>query len=165
MKNKKMTYVLGLLVLLVWGMIIYRIFSSVNRDDNYKSNLINPSQKEPYNDYAIKDDTTKLRLNYRDPFSPAGHDTVPPITIKRSISTIKSLPQPAFNWSFVRYSGYIRNPDSKKLIAIMSINGKNTMLAEGETEGDVKLLKNMKDSVKISFKNQTKFIIMNAAAL
>ncbi|MES2275320.1 MAG: hypothetical protein V4592_04810 [Bacteroidota bacterium] len=164
MKNKNMTYVLGLLVTVVWGLIIYRIYASVNNHDDQVT-IINKPVKEHYNDYALKKDTAKLLLNYRDPFSQISRDTVSKIEIKHSVNNIKPLPQPAFNWGFIKYSGYVRNPDSKKLIAIMNINGKNIMLAEGETEGDVKLLKNMKDSIRVSFKNQTKFIIMNAASL
>ena len=55
--------------------------------------------------------------------------------------------KPVVNWGFVKYSGYILNPDSKKTIALMNINGKSAMMAEGETTDNVKLLKNMHDSL------------------
>ena len=69
------------------------------------------------------------------------------------------------DWGFIQYSGYIRNPGSKKLVAIMTVNGKNVMMAEGETTDQVKLLKNLRDSIKISFKGKTKFIVMHTGNL
>jgi len=35
------------------------------------------------------------------------------------------------------------------------------MLSEGESTGEIKLLKNLKDSVKIAYNGKTKFISMN----
>lgn len=167
MKNKKMIYILGLLVLVVWGMILYRIFAAVNHNDD--SGIISVNQvvnKEPYDDYASKKDTSKLLLHYRDPFDLV-KDTLPIVNVKPISSSLNNIKitKPAMNWNFIKYSGFIRNPNSKKLIAIMNINGKNAMLAEGESAEDVKLLKNLKDSVKITYKKQTRFITMNASSL
>jgi hypothetical protein len=41
---------------------------------------------------------------------------------------------PPFNWDVIRYSGYIKNPGSKKLIAFMKVNGQEAMMSEGETD-------------------------------
>ncbi|GAB3909911.1 hypothetical protein [Mucilaginibacter boryungensis] len=165
MKSKKMTYVLGLLVLVVWGMIIYRIFTSIaDHDDSKTASTAQSTIKEPYNDYSATKDTGKLMLNYRNPFSAVAKDTVVLPKLKSLINP-KNLPQTVVNWGFIKYSGFIRNPKSNKLIALMVVNGKNIMLAEGETAEDVKLLKNFKDSVKISYKNKTRFITMNNASL
>lgn len=162
MKNKKVTYIMIVLALVVWGMILYRVFSAVSgNDDNAFTPAIHPP-KEPFRDYAATADTVHLKLNYRDPFGLQKKADTTEIPV-RQIAHI-SLPQPAkpaFNWSFIKYSGFIRNPGSKKLIAILSVNGKNVMMAEGESAEQVKLLKNLKDSVKIAFNGKTKFITMS----
>lgn len=67
----------------------------------------------------------------------------------------------AFNWGFIKYSGYIHNPDSKKLVTLLSINGQNVTLSDGETKAQVRLLKNMRDSIKISFEGKIKFITLS----
>ena len=72
--------------------------------------------------------------------------------------------KPAMNWSFISYSGYIRNPSTKKLIALVSINGQSTTLAEGESKNQVKLIKNLRDSIKISYGGKTKFIAIKSAS-
>jgi hypothetical protein len=71
-----------------------------------------------------------------------------------------SIPKPAFSWNFVRYSGYTRSAGSKKLLAVMSVNGQSAILQEGETVADVKLVKNYQDSVKVTFKGRTGYIRM-----
>ena len=165
MKNKKLTYFLILLVAGVWGMIIYRVFSAVGDGDDIKHVAAKPV-KEAFNDYAIMKDTTKLLLNYRDPFGiTSKKDTAIKIT-KNVRPRIKVVtPKPTINWSFITYSGYIRNPATKKLVALVSINGQNMTLSEGETKNQVKLLKNLRDSIKVSFNGKTTFIAMRSGTL
>jgi hypothetical protein len=43
----------------------------------------------------------------------------------------------------------------------MHINGKEVMLTEGENAEQVKLIRNLRDSIKISYHGQTKFIKPN----
>jgi hypothetical protein len=168
MKNKKMTYLLGFVVAIVWGIIIYRVFAAAGgSDDDVVPALSNISKKESYNDFTIPKDTTHLLLNYRDPFGLVKQKDTTAISAKRNVhANMIPIPvKPAFYWGFVQYSGYVRNPDSKKLITLISINGKNEMLTEGEMKNQVKLIKNLGDSIMISFNGKTKFITMKHAAL
>ncbi len=166
MKNKKFTYLLGLVVVVVWGLIIYRIFDAVSaNDDNSAPVVPNTIKKEPFNDFAVPVDTTHLLLNYRDPFGLVKQkDTISQAAKIRPVKSIASLPvKPTFNWGFIQYSGYILNPASKKLTTLITINGKNEMLSEGEMKDQVKLIKNLRDSIKISFNGKTKFITIRKA--
>jgi hypothetical protein len=160
MKNKKLTYFLGFVVLMVWGIIIYRVIDASAGGDDPVTVVSNAPRKEAYNDFAIAKDTAHLLLNYRDPFGLVKQKDTVTLAVKRNYhKTMVSLDKkPAFNWGFIQYSGYIRNPGSKKLITLLSINGKNEMLSEGETRDNVKLIKNLRDSIKISFNGKTKFI-------
>jgi hypothetical protein len=169
MKNKAMVYILGIMVAIIWGIIIYRILAAVNKDDDIVTPTVSGSiKKEPLDDRALVKDTGTLKLNYRDPFGQAKpeKDTVqlPVRQLIRSTGTSTfrlSVPKPVINWGFIKYSGYIRNPRSKKLIALVNINGKSLMLSEGESAEQVKLLKNLKDSIKVAYNNHTKFIAVN----
>jgi hypothetical protein len=164
MKNKKFTYFLTAAVLCVWGLILYRVFDAVGSNDDSAPTLNMSPKKEAYNDFSLVKDTAELLLNYRDPFgiSPRKDTStkiVKAITKKITIMQVK----PPMNWSFISYSGYIKNPTSKRLIALLSINGHNVSLAEGETKEQVKLLKNLGDSVKVSYQGKTKFIAIKPA--
>jgi len=161
MKNKNMTYLLGLVVVIVWGIIIYRLFeASGGGDDDTAPVVSNNIKKEPYNDFSVPKDTTHLLLNYRDPFGLVKQKDTVKLHSKKSypLMGLPVIAKPTFNWGFIQYSGYILNPGSKRLVTLISVNGKNETLLEGETKSQVKLIKNFRDSIKISFNGKTKFI-------
>ena len=177
MKSKAAVYLLGALVALVWGMIIYRVVGASSGEDGAGTPApVAHYAKAPMNDYALKKDTVRLRLNYSDPFalqnsSKPKKDTaqIPVVRLlagglhsqgASSSLTVKPAPM---NWSFIRYAGYIRNPKSKKLLALLSISGRSVTLAEGESDGGVRLIKNLRDSVKITYQNKIHYTTLNAA--
>jgi hypothetical protein len=166
MKNKKSTYLLGAAVLIVWGLIIYRIFNALNDTGPDASAMSAPVKKETYNDYTIPADTTRLSLNYRDPFGIT--QTKDTVSDKHMlISAVKTAPReaaPGMNWDFIRFVGYIRNPDSKKLVAMIHLNGAELMMSEGEMNSNLKLIKNYRDSIKITYQGKTKFIPLKPAS-
>jgi hypothetical protein len=162
MKNKTLTYLLALVVCLIWGLIIYRLLAGSSDSDDIPAKTETMAAKDPLDDYSVITDTSHLLLNYRDPFGL----TVQKDTIKRSSKKsiqdkVKTPIEPVINWAFIKYSGYMRNPGSKKLITILSINGKSVSLIEGETAQAVKLIQNKVDSVKVSFNGKTRFIALN----
>jgi hypothetical protein len=160
-KNKVVTYLLIAAVLVVWGLIIYKIIGaySVGEEDTYTPPAI---QKEKYDDYAVPKDTAKLVLNYRDPFGMAvKKDTARP----KIQGTPRFIPvtKTGFNWDIVRYSGYIKNAGSKKLIAVMHIDGREAMMSEGEVIDQIRLVRNLKDSILISREGKKKYIRIKPA--
>lgn len=155
-----MTYVLAIVVVVIWGVIIFRVIDSTVGDDA-TAPVIMPIKKEPYNDYAMSKDTAHLRLNYRDPFGMVKVKDTSQIPVKKLLTKkITSTVKTVVNWGFIHYAGYIRNPASKKLIALVSINGKNETFSEGQSKDGVRLIKNFKDSIKVSFNGLTKNIVL-----
>lgn len=171
MKNKAAVYFLVLVVIVVWGLIIYRVVDAARSDEDDPGFMAHTViAKEPLNDYELVKDTATLKLNYRDPFALLPSRENVPVSVSKPAGQLVApvrhiLPElsakPAVNWSFIRYSGFIRNPHTKKLIALVSIGSKSLMLSEGETAEQVKLLKNMKDSIRIAYQNQTHYIVLN----
>jgi len=166
MKNKKLTYFLIAAVVGVWALIIYRVVGAATAEDDASLPMPTSAVKEAYNDFSLPKDTTKLLLNYRDPFGlvkPKDTITLKP-TKSLSHNSLPAVAKPAMNWSFITYSGYIRNPSTKKLVALVSINGQSLTLSEGEIKNQVKLVKNLRDSIKISYEGKTKFISIKPAS-
>jgi hypothetical protein len=165
MKNKKSTYLLAAAVLIVWGLILYRVFGAMGDNEPDEPSISAPLKKEAYNDYAIPRDTTHLLLNYRDPFGMVAakdttshkHNPAGPAQAAQHIAA------PAMNWDFIRYVGYIRNPDSKKLVAMVHLNGTELMMSEGESNGSLKLIKNLRDSIRVNYQGKTKYIPLKPA--
>jgi hypothetical protein len=167
MKNKKFTYLLGFAVIAVWGIIIYRVMSATDNSDSSIAGTAAKKVVEPYNDFTIPIDTNKLTLNYKDPFAVIKSRDTLEIPVKKLIA-IHPGPVPAkpvVNWSFIRYNGYIRNPGSKSLVALLSVNGKSLQLTEGESAGPVRLIKNLQDSVQVAYDGKTTFIRLQSGTL
>lgn len=162
-KNKKLTYFLICAVAVVWGVILHRIFFN-NTEEEYQ--LKNPAaliKHEPYDQYVAKEDTFKLALNYKDPFLggivPESMPKTEALPVAKPANFMPPLPpKPVVDWSVIKYAGYIVNPVTKKLVSIITVNGTERMLAEGESFDGAQLLKNKKDSVLISWKGKQKFI-------
>jgi len=160
-KNKKLTYLLLCAVAGVWGIILYKIFFKEKEDQDIFPSTAVKADHEPYDKYTVKTDTFKLVLNYRDPFL----GTAAPAS-KTEKSDMPSVPvikapvviPPPLNWSGIQYSGRIINPVSKRIVSILSVNGKERMMAEGEVFEGVKLLKNQRDSVLLSWQGKQKYI-------
>ncbi|MNL72891.1 hypothetical protein D3C87_1982790 [compost metagenome] len=65
---------------------------------------------------------------------------------------------PPINWEIIKYLGYVVSPDTKKLVSIVAINGNERMLSDGEFLEGVKLLKNRRDSILVSWQGKKKYI-------
>ncbi len=161
-KNKKLTYFLICAVAIVWGVILHRIFFNKPEEDYILKDSNAIAKHEPYDQYVLKEDTFKLVLNYRDPF--LGEDIrvselKPEVTKFQQMNITSSVsPKPVVDWTMIKYSGYIINPITKKMVCIIIVNGIERMLVEGESFDGAKLLKNKKDSVLISWKGKQKYI-------
>ena len=165
MKNKKVTFALIVSVAAVWGIIFYRIFAASAEDDPLPRPVVHQANSyESLDDYLVKD-TFKLVLNYRDPFldkedPKPDTTTITPKTVSSAgfnpvrISTHKKF----INWDIVKYTGHITNPESKKMVCILTVNGKEYMLSEGQSADGVKLIKSGRDSVKVLYRDKMKFI-------
>lgn len=156
-----MTYLLLCAAAAVWGIIIYRLVSARAGEEDQAEFLHPPVVHEAYDKYLPKKDTTHLALSYRDPFP--GKRMEPEQQQKPAAGTVpvtkpfKPSPPPV-NWSGIRYSGYFVNPKTKRIIAILTVNGKERMIAEGESLEGVKLLKNSLDSILVSWMGEKKYI-------
>jgi hypothetical protein len=158
MKNKMLTYFLVSAVLVVWGLIIYRIVGTIDTEDDNTNTVPVLTKKESFNDYTVPKDTSKLSLNYRDPFGIVQFKDTVKTVLHEKTGHKATIIIPPMNWGFIRYSGYIRNPRSKELITLIQINGKSAEMRQGDLVDKVKLIKNMQDSVKVLYNGKTKFI-------
>ncbi|NAS32034.1 hypothetical protein GTQ40_13695 [Flavobacteriaceae bacterium R38] len=154
MKNKRNTYILLVLVLVVWGMIGYRIFSSLGSDNNAvqtKNVTVNFKPK------AIKDQDTFSIGNYsRDPF--LGTFKIKPKPVKkRQISAVKKEIQ----WPAVRYSGLIGAVNSDQQIYFVFVDNVQYLMKLKDEMNGVKLLKASKERITVSFQKQQKTITID----
>lgn len=155
MKNKIMTIFLITAVLGIWGLVLFRLFSDQEPD------AVKLATKEMRPVTIVKQQFSsaekQLVLNYRDPFlnkyfKPKAVDTMKPVAVRRQVFV------ELVNWSALKYTGYIENPGTKNLTAMIRINNKDYMLSEGDMAEGFRLIKNNKESVIMGWKKQTKLI-------
>lgn len=160
-KNKKLTYLLICAVAIIWGIVVYRLFFAEDPESDMPAFSQRKEAHEPFDKYVSKNDTFHLALNYRDPFLGkmyvAKESTVKDSTIRHKVKPFKE-PPPAIDWSVIKYSGYITNPVTKKMVAIVTVEGRERMLAVGESLSGVKLIKNNRDSILVNWHGQLKYI-------
>ncbi len=147
--------------------MIYRLFFADAGEDYKPAFAAAKPVHEPYDQYTEKPDTFKLALNYRDPFLGVPAKSTEPAVTPKTLSAADAalhaaLSRPALpppiNWSVIQYTGRILNPVSKKVVSIVTVNGKERMLSEGEVFESVKLIKNKRDSILVEWQGKQKYI-------
>ena len=156
MKNKTKTYLLLLLVIIIWGLLIYKFFSF--RNDEIAETITTQ-------DFIVKPltieekDLVLIDVNYRDPF--LGKMYMPPSQTKINIRKKKPLQKEIIIWPEVVYKGIVSdNKDSKKVFMII-INGQTYLMSEKDTEQDVTLKGGNRKSISVTYKNNLSTILIN----
>jgi hypothetical protein len=160
MKNKALTYVLLLVVGLIWYQVFYRV-----SDNFFGEEVAVPSPNSPLQgDLSIERDTFALQANYRDPF----------IEERAVVAQVEAGPQrppapqpvrpakikPA--WPAMTYFGQVRKTESKNPLAILKVDGMQLMLRRGdEVFNDIFLKEIWRDSVQLTMKKEKKTIYRN----
>ena len=165
-KNKKITYILMVIVTGLWVVVFYRIYVSFFTDKSIDIPVNNTVVKKAVK--ADDDNTFVLKANYQDPF--LGRFIVRRAAADGSVGSGNGGSQPKpkvapvkkeevkIDWSFINYYGLIKNQQSNKQVALVSIQGREFMVAEGDQVDNVTFLKNFKDSIKVSYQGTTAFL-------
>jgi len=155
MKSKKAVYILLPIVLILWVIIFYRIFTSRNSEPGIV--LTNNNLSENYVPQQIETDTFNIVASYRDPFLGKTVTKNPSITksqIKRK--PVKNKPVKSIRWPSITYGGMIKNQKSNKLVAIVKINGQDNLIMEGKEFSGVKIQKVFPDSIRIIYQGEVR---------
>lgn len=154
MKNKKLQYILVPLVILIWGLVFFKVIDHIrekNDADFAKSVSVKNIKKESVSD------TFSIRADYRDPFKKyivsaksSSQESVIPKRIKQEVN-------PAFiQWPDVSYGGLILNEKGKYKTALLKINNQDFLLKTGDSRNGIKIEAVFADSIKLSYSKQIK---------
>jgi type II secretory pathway component PulC len=162
MKNKKNLYFLLPLVLIVWGIIAYRLIVHFN---NNKHTILPQSNETIDSNDLHTQDTFSLNLNYRDPFlGTTGYsenidNTKTPFDAQNFFRAADAqqaaTPIP---WPTVTYHGIILNKKSGSRITLIKIDSKEQLLAEGQSVSGITLMKAYPDSGIFRYQKELKTI-------
>lgn len=157
MKNKSLTYILLIVVAIIWYQVFFRIKDNLVDEGNANS-LTSPIQKQLI---SLHRDTFRLETNYRDPFQ-----KVMPIVERQKPQFIEPNPEivkekkekPQVQWAPIKYYGFIKKTESKDPLAVLNVDGDQFFLRKGEEVFDgYKVIAIYRDSVLISFRKMFKY--------
>lgn len=153
MKNKKTTYLLIPVALIVWGLIIYRIVAFRDSSPKVKYSNEYKNNNALANDIEINED---LILNYPDPFLKSSK--YKKIDDDKEMS--KAVLYQTMNEKKVKdypgiiYWGMVKNNEVKERTISIRIEKKDYLMKSGERIEGVVLKKMSQDSIIVSYDNQ-----------
>ena len=133
MKNEAITYLLIILVLIVWGIIFNKVFNS-NNDETLVHRNINTLLP---NDTLITIHNYQLKTDYKEPFLGTSRK------INKHIITKTKIIKPAipFPKEDFHYLGMIKNSRKKSILAIVKWKGTESYLSIGDVIDNIKIVK------------------------
>ena len=150
--NKTTVYFLLPAVVIIWGLIFYRIFGGLSADDigQFSSKEVFPATKKE----ALSAPEFHLNLDYPDPF--LGGRPVKK-NLQKSVAIAPVMVQQGPIWPQIDYRGCVSN--EKGAIAYLVVNGQVRLSGEGALKDDeIEILKIKEDSVLIGFEKERQWI-------
>ncbi len=163
MKNKNITYLLLAVVGLVWGTIFYKFIAGLTVENVQTENII--PKRTRYRE-SILSDSFALFANYRDPFlgksafsSNENYTPIRTIFRPKVVKKAEVIPTKApIDWSFIKYFGIIKNKNSGKEVALVSIHGKEYMASTNAVLESLSIISFSKDSLNVLYQGEKKTI-------
>jgi Tfp pilus assembly protein PilP len=151
MKNKKITFILVAVVLVVWGIVLVRVFASLSSSPPSAIVEYKPIKKMS----TIEIDTFKLLLNYPDPFSGQlarenKHSQKEKTVLKARLRSMTPLD------SIMKYIGVIKN--EKQTVVLLQINKRQCRVKEGDWIDNICILKSRPDSLQVKYADKLRWI-------
>jgi hypothetical protein len=179
--NKRSVYLLLPLVLLVWGLIGWRIWAATS-DPDPEAGPLQPSalRSRP----VAARSRPRLLLTYGDPFkpgasrpAPSSGGPVPVVSFAPSAPTTNQAARlnfpahpavpvastPSITWPQVKYLGVISHAGGEAQVALLAIDNQELVVKAGKSERGVQVIKLFRDSVQLSFSGQKKSFLRSAA--
>ena len=150
MKKEHKIYILVIIVITVWGIIGVQVFNhftpkEIELPTVNKQIIFNKREFNKRENYTVKEHT-------RDPFLGKSLDAPRKQTKRKKVVAPISFPS-------IIYNGMIQS--GKNQSYVISINGNQNIQKIGQTINSVKLLSGNKKEIKVSYKGNSKTVILN----
>jgi hypothetical protein len=155
MKNKGFTYLLIIVVTIVWYNVFFRIKSNLMGEET----IIQPTISTLVGLSSHVRDTFVLNANYRDPFESLPTQKDENLNSTASSFSVYNAPRttPVYQWPKINYYGIIKQKDSKKSLCIIYFDDVLLNLRQGDSFFDDNFIKAVyKDSIVIQHKSSMK---------
>lgn len=149
MKNKKNIKILVPIVIIIWGVLLYKIYEAFNPEDSTIPQTIATNFTTPK---IQKKDTFSLLPVGQDPFLGTMYSKAK--SKGSGNGTPKSKEDIA--WPTINYFGIVSDKNSKSSVFIIEINGQQHLLKRGDIIEEIELIRGGKGKVKLRYQGKTK---------
>ncbi|MBZ9731339.1 hypothetical protein LB467_16745 [Salegentibacter sp. JZCK2] len=152
LKNKASLYLLLPLVVIIWGIVIYKVVGAFGDETVVMSEAPGVVGKEII---RVKKDTFSLLPIDRDPF--LGHYYKKPDQSKSK----PVFPVEKVEWPEVSYLGLISDTGESSKVHILQINGRQFLIEKGGTAEEIKIIASGPEKVTLLFRGDRKTFSKN----
>ncbi|GAA3591086.1 hypothetical protein Q4Q39_15790 [Flavivirga amylovorans] len=160
MKKKYLNGVLIVLLIIIWGAVVYKYFGKSNASKKNRDNNISNISSQPK--YNVTKDTFLLEIINKSPFKASKRIKKPVQATKVKASTqkpiLKHIKKVNTVWPDISYHGFVKGNHKTTRLVLLKIDKKLYRKRENETVGDLTLVKAYNDSLIVSFNNIKKTI-------
>jgi hypothetical protein len=160
MKKKPLNIILLVLLIVIWGGVIYKHFGRSivvkGTPENISGQLLDITKKN-----FVKD-TFQLHLTNKNPFKtakPSSHTK--PKAITKPLIKVKPKARTKPKWPNMTYHGFVKGNKNNTRLVLLKIDNKLYRKREKETIKGITLIKVYNDSLKVSYQNNIKHIKKN----
>ena len=153
MKNKRNTYILLSAVLILWGIIGYRVFASFKPPKENNNGLLK-TEKFHSKEITAKE-TYIIQANYRDPFLGTIKKR------KKKTSVVPKSKKEKIIFPNVEYKGVFSSNVKKNTVYLIKINNKKEMFKIKEVHQDVRLLQGDTENITLKYKTKKQIFYLN----
>mgnify|MGYP006921595930 CR=1 FL=1 len=150
MKNKKNIYILLPAVILIWGVLIYKIIRGLNPSLSFAQSAVISKTFKP--EKLKESQSFTIRADYRDPFLGTTEKKKKKIiTKKKNIATVKdeSIPFPQ-----IIFKGVVTPKGNNEEVFLIIVNGQQHLFKKKSTYDGVTLLLGNNKQVTLQFQDQ-----------
>lgn len=147
LKNKKITYLLIVLAVLIWGLIFYKIYSKFGGEERTEKNFL-PSVVSV--ESGQRDSIFTLSLDYADPFlKGAGQSTDTPV---KNVSNPRIV-----SWPLVEFRGLLTNSSKNESTGLLKIQNSNLLAKLGKVYSAIRVRTITRDSIFLEYQNENRW--------
>ena len=152
LKNKKITYLLIILVAIIWGLIFYKIYSKFGGEKQVERSI-------PLSVVAVengqRDSVFKLSLDYPDPFLKGlGIQTDNPYSKAATISSAL----PVVNWPLIEYRGLLTSSSKNESTGLLRVQSSDLLVKQGNVYAAIKIRTITRDSIFMEYQNESRWL-------
>ncbi|MCW3787904.1 hypothetical protein [Plebeiibacterium sediminum] len=152
MKNQKITYILLPLALVIWGIIIWKIFFANQGTINYKQ--IDTSVKIDKEKRIEKQIRKQLKLDYADPFLKDIKHFNEKEEIINEVKT-ENIAK-VVRWPSIRFKGMVASHNRNSSLGILYIGNKNYLVRKGQNIENIVVQEIARDSIELQCENDVR---------